>query len=43
MARLREREHGRPVSMDEIRRELRPYLMRHVAYDRLYRMGVLRY
>jgi glycosyltransferase involved in cell wall biosynthesis len=43
MARLRERVHGRPVSTHEIARALRGYHVRHVACQKLYRLGVLRY
>ena len=31
MARLRERVHGRPVSIEEALHRLRPYLLRHIA------------
>ena len=43
MARLRERELGRPVSGAELRWRLRGYLLRHMVYQKLYRAGVLRY
>jgi glycosyltransferase involved in cell wall biosynthesis len=43
MARIREREHGRRVSNDEIRRNIRGYMMRHVALHKLYRAHLLRY
>ena len=40
---LRRRELGRDPSSDELRRRLRPYLRRHIALDRLYRAGLIRY
>ncbi|HWC01256.1 MAG TPA: glycosyltransferase family 2 protein [Methylomirabilota bacterium] len=43
MARLREREHGRRVPIGEVSRRLRPYYLRHIAYQGLYRVGLLRY
>ena len=43
MARLRERVHGRPVSPPTVDRHILPYLRRHLIYDRLYRLGLLRY
>jgi FkbM family methyltransferase len=43
MARLRERQHGRPVSHAEVRRHVRGYLLRHLACQKLYRLGVLNY
>jgi glycosyltransferase involved in cell wall biosynthesis len=43
MNRLRERMHGRPVTHQEIHSALRPYLRKHVAYHKLYRLGLLRY
>jgi glycosyltransferase involved in cell wall biosynthesis len=43
MGHLRRRQHGRPVSQREVLRRVRPYLLRHVVCDRLYRMGLLRY
>lgn len=42
MARLRERCHGRPVAEDEIRRQVRPYLWRHLVLHKLYRLGMAR-
>jgi glycosyltransferase involved in cell wall biosynthesis len=39
MDRIRERCHGRAVSWEEIRRQARPYLCRHLVYDKLYRWG----
>jgi glycosyltransferase involved in cell wall biosynthesis len=41
MARLRERCHGRAVTDDEIRRQVRPYLWRHLVRHKLYRLGVI--
>ncbi len=43
MNRIREREHGRPVSHAMVARHVRRYLLRHVVYQRLYRLGLLRY
>lgn len=43
MARLREQQHGRPVAQAEVRRHVRGYLLRHMAYQKLYRLGVLNY
>jgi FkbM family methyltransferase len=43
MARLREREHGRPVGQAELSRSLRGFLLRHIVYQKLYRLGLLRY
>jgi carbamoyltransferase len=43
MARIRERCLGRVVDYTEISRSLRPYLRKHVVYNKLYRLGVLRY
>ena len=42
MNRIRRRIHGRDVSQAEVLRRVRPYVLRHVALDRLYRLGVLR-
>ena len=42
MALLRERCHGRAVTDDEIRRQVRPYLWRHLALHKLYRLGLVR-
>jgi glycosyltransferase involved in cell wall biosynthesis len=42
MDRLRKRSHGRPVSPNEVHRNLRRYLFRHVVYNKLWRLGVLR-
>jgi glycosyltransferase involved in cell wall biosynthesis len=41
MALLRRRCHGRAVTDDEIRRQLRPYLWRHLVRHKLYRLGVI--
>jgi glycosyltransferase involved in cell wall biosynthesis len=43
MDRIRRRQHGRPVTQQEVLRRVRPYLARHVLYDRLYGLGLLRY
>ena len=43
MQRLRERQHGRPVAPREVRRHVWGYLLRHIAYQKLYRLGVLDY
>lgn len=40
---LRERCHGRPVTMEEIQKNIRSYLNRHIFYHKLYRAKVLRY
>jgi glycosyltransferase involved in cell wall biosynthesis len=41
MARLRERCHGRAVTDDEIRGQVRPYLWRHLVRHKLYRLGLI--
>jgi glycosyltransferase involved in cell wall biosynthesis len=43
MGRIRKRLHGRPVSQAEVLRRVRPYLIRHVVLDHLYRHGLVRY
>lgn len=43
MRRLRRRCHGRDVSAAEIERATGPYLRRHLVYQDLYRLGLLRY
>jgi glycosyltransferase involved in cell wall biosynthesis len=43
MQRIRHRLHGRPVDQKEVLRRVRPYLIRHVVLDHLYRRGLLRY
>jgi glycosyltransferase involved in cell wall biosynthesis len=43
IARLRSRVHGRPVTELEVKRAVRGYLLRHMAYEKLYRTGLLRY
>jgi hypothetical protein len=43
MDQLRERCHARRVTSDEVYRAVRPYLQRHVAYQKLYSLGLLRY
>jgi FkbM family methyltransferase len=43
MARLREQQHGRPVTSAEVRRHVWGYLLRHMAYQKLYRLGALHY
>jgi hypothetical protein len=43
MARLRERCHGRTVSDEEVRRQVRPYVRRHIVYQKLFRLGLVQY
>ena len=43
MDRLRRRCHGRSLGPAEIHRRVRPYLIRHVLFHKLYRLGVVRY
>ncbi len=43
MARLRERCLGRVPDPGEIWRNVRPYILRHIACDRLHGLGVLKY
>ena len=43
MSRIRSREHRREVPAEEVHRELRGYLRRHVALHKLYRAGLIRY
>jgi len=43
IARLQERVHGHPVSLDVVHRHVRSYLWRHLIYHNLYRLGLLRY
>ena len=43
MARLRERQHGRPVTAAEIHHHVRGYLLRHMVSQKLYRLGILSY
>ena len=43
MNRLRERCHARAVTAPEVHRAIRPYLRRHIAYQKLYGLGLLRY
>ena len=43
MDRLRLRQHGRPVTRQEIRKGILGYVVRQAAFDRLYRYGLLRY
>ena len=43
MRRLRHRCHGRDVSSTEIAKALAPYLARHIALDRAWQAGILRY
>ena len=43
MARLRKREHGRPVTKAETSSRVRGYLLRHMVYQKLYRLGLLRH
>jgi GT2 family glycosyltransferase len=39
MARLRQRVHGRPVSIEEVLRRLRPFFLRHIALHTLQRIA----
>lgn len=41
MAVLRERCHGRKISEQEIRKNIRKYLWTHILYQKLYRLGIL--
>lgn len=43
MSLLRERCLGQAVSFEKVRKKIRPYLLHHVAYHKLYRLGILRY
>jgi glycosyltransferase involved in cell wall biosynthesis len=43
MSRLIERCHGRKLGPAEIHWKVRPYLKRHVVYDKLFKAGLLRY
>lgn len=43
MNRLRNQIHGRDVSLEEINKNIIPYLKRSLNYHRLYRLGILRY
>ncbi len=43
MRRLRRRCHGRDVSQSEIARALVPYFARHLALDRAYQAGIVKY
>ena len=43
MSILRKRSHDRIVTATEIDRAVQPYLRRHVAYHKLYRLGLLKY
>jgi hypothetical protein len=43
MAKIRQGQHGRQVSQDEIRRNVRGYILRHVVLHKLYRARLLRY
>jgi FkbM family methyltransferase len=43
MNRLRNQIHGRDVSLEEINKNVTPYLRRSLSYHRLYRLGVLRH
>ena len=42
MQRLRQRIHGREVTLEDIRRHMRPYMIAHVVYNRLYQIGLYR-
>jgi glycosyltransferase involved in cell wall biosynthesis len=41
MMRIRQRILGRSVGYEEISRRIRPYLLRHMLYQKLYRLGLL--
>lgn len=43
MRRLRHRCHGRDVSSSEIARALVPYMAKHVALDKAYQAGIVKY
>lgn len=43
MERLRIRSHGRLVTPYEISKQIRHYLIKHIFYNKLYRLGLLRY
>lgn len=43
MERLRLRAHGRSVTRQEISKNIRKYLIKHIMYDKLYRIGALKY
>jgi Glycosyl transferase family 2 len=43
MAAIRQSQHGRQVSQEEIRRNVRGYMLRHVVLHKLYRARLLRY
>lgn len=43
MERLRQRAHGRDVAHEEVMQNVRPYLIKHMFYDILFRLGVLKY
>ena len=43
MNKLRGRIHGRQVSNAEVANAIRPYLIRHIAFQKLYRAGILKY
>ncbi|MBI2756920.1 MAG: sulfotransferase [Chloroflexi bacterium] len=43
MQRLRNRSAGRQVAMPEVHAGERWYMLRHVLYDKLYRLGLVRY
>ncbi|MDM8515108.1 glycosyltransferase [Desulfobacterales bacterium HSG16] len=43
MNRLRKRCHGRDVNDAQIQQAIRPYLVRHILFHKLYRAGLLRY
>jgi glycosyltransferase involved in cell wall biosynthesis len=43
MSRLRKRIHGYEVSNLEACYQIRQYMRRHIIYDHLYRLGILRY
>ncbi len=43
MERLRVRHHGRLVTPGEISKNIRRYLIKHIIYNKLYRLNLLRY
>ena len=42
MARLRTRIHGCPTNLEDIRRNMSGYILRHAGYNWLYRLGLYR-
>lgn len=43
MSRLRSRCHGRPITFSEVKKKIHSYELKHVLYNNLYKMGILRY